>query len=92
MSRITMHLSCLRVLPAESAKEDESVKDFARRVQTVMASSLGVEPTSHTSTDKVEYAKRKLFVQPGNLVGVGWLFFRDFKDSLCFDAKSKKTC
>ena len=41
----------------------ETLSDFTLRVQEHMARELGVAATHHTSADKVEYAKRKLFVQ-----------------------------
>ena len=43
---------------------EEEVSDFTRRVHTQLAQHMNVQATSHTSADKVEYAKRKLFVQP----------------------------
>ena len=40
--------------------ENESMEDFSKRVQSLMAKELGVTATNHTSLDKVEYAKRTL--------------------------------
>ena len=54
----------VRVLPPMSQDEDETVEEFAQRVQQTMAKALNIEATAHTSSDKVEYAKQVLFVQP----------------------------
>ncbi|XP_013379693.1 ancient ubiquitous protein 1 [Lingula anatina] len=54
----------LRVLPTMEAQDEESVEDFTKRVQQVMAEELGITATNFSSADKVEYAKRKLIVQP----------------------------
>ncbi len=55
-----------------SREEEESVEDFTSRVQRVMASSLQISVTPHTSADKVEYAKRKLLesAQQNNATGI----------------------
>ena len=47
-----------------SQDEDETVEEFAQRVQQTMAEALNIKATAHTSSDKVEYAKQILFVQP----------------------------
>ena len=49
-----------RILPVAHKADKESDEDFACRVQQMIASSLGVAVTPHSSADKVEYAKRKL--------------------------------
>lgn len=53
----------LRVLPVVSQREEESIEEFTKRVQQLMATEMGVAATNHTSADKVEYAKRKLIPQ-----------------------------
>ncbi len=40
--------------------DEETPEEFTRRVHVTMATALGVQCTSFTSADKVEYAKRKL--------------------------------
>lgn len=44
-----------------SQLDDETPQEFAKRVQTAMAESLNVEPTTFTSGDKMEYIKRHFF-------------------------------
>ena len=53
-----------RTLPAESLDDAETVEEYTFRVQGIMANAMSVQPTPHTSADKVEYAKRKLFTPP----------------------------
>ncbi len=53
-----------RVLPVMVCGSDEEVSDFTRRVHLQLAEHMNVQATPHTSADKVEYAKRKLFIQP----------------------------
>lgn len=48
----------IRVLPAMAQLEDETVQEFALRVQKVMAQALSVNATPYTSADKVEHIKR----------------------------------
>jgi hypothetical protein len=55
-------LVLLRLLHSQKQTE-ETEEEFAIRVQKLMASELGVQPTQHTSVDKVEYMKRKLIAQ-----------------------------
>ena len=38
--------------------EDETMQEFAVRVQKTMAKAMSVEPTPYTSADKIEYIKR----------------------------------
>jgi len=38
--------------------EDETMQEFAARVQKAMAKAMSVEPTPYTSADKIEYIKR----------------------------------
>ncbi|KAK2190287.1 hypothetical protein NP493_79g03062 [Ridgeia piscesae] len=59
----------IRVLPPMSQDEDETVEEFAQRVQQTMAKALNIEATAHTSSDKVEYAKQILFIQPQTAAG-----------------------
>ncbi|XP_033109791.1 ancient ubiquitous protein 1-like [Anneissia japonica] len=54
----------LKFLPVVHKEESESVEDFARKVQTIMAKKLSILATIHTSADKVAYAKRMLFQHP----------------------------
>lgn len=54
----------IRTLPAETQDDAETVEEFTSRVQGLMAKALEIQPTLHTSADKVEYAKRKLFSPP----------------------------
>ncbi|ELU00555.1 hypothetical protein CAPTEDRAFT_227093 [Capitella teleta] len=42
---------------------EETEEEFTVRIQQLMARELGVQPTVHTSVDKVEYMKRKLISQ-----------------------------
>ena len=53
-----------RVLPQQDAEDGERVEEHTRRVEQLMARELGVATSPHTSADKVEYAKRLLFIQP----------------------------
>ena len=46
---------------------EETPEEFTKRVQIKMSQALGIKVTSHTSADKVEYAKRKLFTQTQGL-------------------------
>ncbi|KAI0225286.1 Ancient ubiquitous protein 1 [Lamellibrachia satsuma] len=52
-----------------SQDEDETVEEFAQRVQQTMSEALNIKATAHTSSDKVEYAKQILFVQPQTAIG-----------------------
>ena len=61
---LKMYYFVVRVLPPMSQDEDETVEEFAQRVQQTMAKALNIEATAHTSSDKVEYAKQVLFIQP----------------------------
>ena len=54
-----------RLLAPISKKESESLEDFAKRVQVTMATELNIKATTHTTVDKVEYTKRKFFLQKG---------------------------
>lgn len=52
-----------RILPTKKLQEASS-SDFSRSVQQYIAAEMGIQATSYTSADKVEYAKRKLHVPP----------------------------
>jgi len=54
----------IRVLPVMTVLDGESPGDMTVRVQRSMADVMSVAATTHTSADKVEYAKRTLFIQP----------------------------
>jgi len=43
--------------------EEEMPEEFTKRVQIQMAKALSIKVTPHTSSDKVEYAKKKLFTE-----------------------------
>ncbi|KAG8195452.1 hypothetical protein JTE90_002624 [Oedothorax gibbosus] len=50
----------LRTLPSMVKLPNESPQDFSVRVQAAISSALNVEPTIHTSSDKMELTKRLL--------------------------------
>ena len=50
------------VLPVDRPAPDDDAEDVTLRVQTAIAKSLNLAQTKHTSSDKVEYTKRKFFV------------------------------
>ncbi|XP_043549500.1 lipid droplet-regulating VLDL assembly factor AUP1 isoform X1 [Chiloscyllium plagiosum] len=54
----------VRWLPSMSQMDEESVEDFAVRVQEHLATELGVVSTQHTKSDKVEYLKRMKHTAP----------------------------
>ncbi|XP_070540728.1 lipid droplet-regulating VLDL assembly factor AUP1-like isoform X2 [Ptychodera flava] len=54
----------LRVLPVMALAEPESVDEFTKKVQGLMAKELNMVTTNYTSADKVEYAKKVLFTPP----------------------------
>lgn len=49
-----------RFLEVVKQSEDENAAEFARRVQTMMACALGVEPTTFTSADKSDLVRRMI--------------------------------
>lgn len=53
-------LFTVRYLPCVQKREDESVEEFADRVQSVVAAKLGLIPTKYTVSDKLEHEKRYL--------------------------------
>ena len=53
------------VLPADRGEPGEDAEDVATRVQAAIAKALDVKATKHTSSDKVEHAKRTFFVPSG---------------------------
>ncbi|XP_077992624.1 lipid droplet-regulating VLDL assembly factor AUP1-like isoform X2 [Glandiceps talaboti] len=56
----------LRVLPAMTSSESDSVDEFTKKVQSLMAKELDIATTNFTSADKVEYAKKTLFKPPSH--------------------------
>ncbi|XP_064603178.1 lipid droplet-regulating VLDL assembly factor AUP1-like isoform X2 [Liolophura sinensis] len=54
-------LFTVKYLPVLTKEEEETVEAFAKRAQEAIANDLGLQVTSHSDADKVEYAKRMLF-------------------------------
>ncbi|XP_038071334.1 lipid droplet-regulating VLDL assembly factor AUP1-like [Patiria miniata] len=54
----------VRLLPSQRRAESETVEDYSRRVQGIMADELGTKVTPFTSADKAEYIKRSYVYQP----------------------------
>ena len=52
------------MLEVVEEQEDETVEEFTKRVQTTMATTMGLVPTDFTSADKVDYAKKKFIISP----------------------------
>ncbi|KAK2154213.1 hypothetical protein LSH36_274g01040 [Paralvinella palmiformis] len=52
----------IKILPTMT-NEEEMPEEFTKRVQIQMAKALSIKVTPHTSSDKVEYAKKKLFTE-----------------------------
>ncbi|XP_064829767.1 lipid droplet-regulating VLDL assembly factor AUP1-like isoform X2 [Oncorhynchus masou masou] len=53
-----------RWLPAVSRQDEESLQEFANKIQGLLATELGVVSTQITKADKAEHVKRKLHVAP----------------------------
>jgi ancient ubiquitous protein 1 len=49
----------IRLLPVITQFEDETVQEFARRAQELMAASLLLTPTKFTSADKIDFLKQQ---------------------------------
>ncbi|XP_071793449.1 lipid droplet-regulating VLDL assembly factor AUP1-like [Asterias amurensis] len=54
----------VRLLPSQRKLGSESLDDYSRRVQSLMAQELGTQITPFTSADKAEYIKRSYVYQP----------------------------
>ncbi|XP_020357878.1 ancient ubiquitous protein 1-like [Oncorhynchus kisutch] len=54
----------VRWLPAVSRQDEESLQEFANKIQGLLATELGVVSTQITKADKAEHVKRKLHVAP----------------------------
>ena len=51
------------VLPVREQADQETVEDFAERVQREIAEELGIEATKHSNADKIEFARRRNFIK-----------------------------
>ncbi|XP_070993993.1 lipid droplet-regulating VLDL assembly factor AUP1-like [Oncorhynchus clarkii lewisi] len=51
-------------LPPVSRQDEESLQEFANKIQGLLATELGVVSTQITKADKAEHVKRKLHVAP----------------------------
>jgi len=49
----------LRVLPVVAQLEDETMQEFALRIQRFIAESMSISATPYTSADKIEHIKRQ---------------------------------
>uniref|UniRef100_A0A8C7W3Z7 Lipid droplet-regulating VLDL assembly factor AUP1 n=1 Tax=Oncorhynchus mykiss TaxID=8022 RepID=A0A8C7W3Z7_ONCMY len=54
----------VRWLPPVSRQDEESLQEFANKIQGLLATELGVVSTQITKADKAEHVKRKLHVAP----------------------------
>ncbi|NP_001133804.1 ancient ubiquitous protein 1 [Salmo salar] len=54
----------VRWLPPVSRQDEESVQEFANKIQGLLATELGVVSTQITKADKAEHVKRKRHVAP----------------------------
>ncbi|XP_022086637.1 ancient ubiquitous protein 1-like isoform X2 [Acanthaster planci] len=54
----------VRLLPSQRQEESETVENYSRRVQGIMAQELDTKVTPFTSADKAEYIKRSFIYQP----------------------------
>ncbi|KAK6298373.1 hypothetical protein J4Q44_G00314280 [Coregonus suidteri] len=54
----------VRWLPPVSRQDEESLQDFANKIQELLATELGVVSTQITKADKAEHVKRKRHIAP----------------------------
>eukprot|EP01133_Synstelium_polycarpum_P015527 gene15527-18445_t len=57
---VPFHTFELNVLPSERIRENETDVQFAKRIQTIIANDLGIEPTDFAYANKKELSKELL--------------------------------